>query len=246
MDEWLSTREAADILRVSEATVRRWSDDGSLPGRRVGKRRQRRFRARDVEAFSEPRASPAQPRRDPIVSASVGGIAVEAYSHLAAFYNTDAGMLRLTVPFLADGLRAGQPCFLMASGAVQETYLRALRRMLGHDLDAGLGGGGLVYRDGPGGSVEAALEFWEQALWSGIEKGAPLIRGVGEMHCVREQFSSEADMMTFEAAQNSTAKRFPCVLICQYDARRFSGETMLEALRTHPDLFSLPLGRFLN
>jgi hypothetical protein len=42
------------------------------------------------------------------------------------------------------------------------------------------------------------------------------------------------------------AKRFPTVLLCQYDAREFDGEIILRALKAHPDMFEQHLGGFLN
>ena len=39
-DSLLNTEEAARFLRVSEASIRRWSDAGLLPARRVGRRRE--------------------------------------------------------------------------------------------------------------------------------------------------------------------------------------------------------------
>src|SRR3989475_10391149 len=51
---WLSTRQAAKRLGVSEASVRRWSDRGLLPVQRVGKRLERRYKPEHVERFSAP------------------------------------------------------------------------------------------------------------------------------------------------------------------------------------------------
>jgi excisionase family DNA binding protein len=255
MDDGLSTREAAALLGVSEASVRRWSDVGVLPVRRVGTRRERRFRAADVEHFAAQRHTVAQSSRRartrlpagqgaPIVT--LAGAAVELFNHVCAFYGSDAGRLRLTIPFLAEGLQAGQPCFLLAHGEILEAYVHALRRMPGVDFDAARAAGRLVVADGPGATVEQALEFWEGTLWQAIETRAQVIRVVGEMASEREQFASEAEMLAYEVAINQTVKRFPCVVLCQYDARRFSGEAMLSALQSHPDLFKLPLGLFLN
>ena len=50
--DWLSTRQAAKRLGVSEASVRRWSDRGLLPVQRVGKRLERRFKAEHLERFA--------------------------------------------------------------------------------------------------------------------------------------------------------------------------------------------------
>ena len=73
-----------------------------------------------------------------------------------------------------------------------------------------------------------------------------LIRAVGEMVSERERFVSEREMLAYDAALDRTLKRFPCVVICQYDARHFSGSTLLSALKAHPDLFLMPMGPFLN
>jgi excisionase family DNA binding protein len=252
--DWLSTREAAARLGVSDASVRRWSDQGVLPVRRVGKRRERRFRVGDVEGFAEPRRAASQragravvqPAAPAPTAVTIAGLAVELSTHLAAFYASDSGRLRLTVPFLAEGLRAGQPCFLLAKGDVLQAYLQALGRTPWLDLDSALAADRLVIVDGPGSTVGEALDFWEQAFWKAVEKPAPVIRVVGEMASEREQFTSDAEMLAYEVALDQTIKRFPCVVVCQYDARRFSGEAMLSALRSHPDLFKLPLGLFLN
>ncbi len=50
--EWISLREAADILGVHPATVRNWADKGDLPSRRTpGKHR--RFRKADLLRYAE-------------------------------------------------------------------------------------------------------------------------------------------------------------------------------------------------
>jgi excisionase family DNA binding protein len=106
-DKLLNTEEAARFLRVSEASIRRWSDAGLLPVRRIGGRRERRFREADLIQYLGAGLPPAgaQAGAGP-ATVNVGGIALPLHSHLATFYNTDTGRLRLTIPFLADGIRA--------------------------------------------------------------------------------------------------------------------------------------------
>src|SRR5438876_7642526 len=48
-EEWLSLREAADMLGVHPATVRLWADRNELPSRRTSGGH-RRFRRADIEA----------------------------------------------------------------------------------------------------------------------------------------------------------------------------------------------------
>src|ERR1700682_1270076 len=107
----LNTAEAAQFLRVSQASIRRWSDAGLLAGHRVGRRRERRFAEADRVRFLN--RSEAPPRRETAIH--VGDLAIPVPGHLATFYSSDAGRLRLTVPFLADGLRSDPPCSLAGS-----------------------------------------------------------------------------------------------------------------------------------
>ncbi len=242
----LSTREAAERLGVSEASVRRWSDRGALPVQRVGKRRERRFRPEHLSRFAPPGrlARPRATPDSPVVL--LGGQAVKLHTHVAAFYNSDGARVRLTAPFLADGFAAGQPCFLIAHGEERDAYIKVMGQLLGADLDAAIASGLLTIADAAGRTAREAIDFWEQALWAAIDRHAVTIRIVGEMASVREAFVSEQEMLIFEAMFNLTSKRFPCVAICQYDVRKFSGEAVLAVLCTHPDMAELSLGLFLK
>src|SRR5690349_8375289 len=101
----LNTAEAARFLRVSQASIRRWSDSGMLPARRVGRRRERRFSEADLKNALTPAAKAQAPARDAAqTEVFLGGTRVPLHSHIATFYDTDEGRLRLTLPFLRDGL----------------------------------------------------------------------------------------------------------------------------------------------
>jgi hypothetical protein len=59
-------------------------------------------------------------------------------------------------------------------------------------------------------------------------------------------FKSTAGMMAYEQAYELMSSRYPAVTLCQYDAREFDGETMLQVLKSHPDMFERNMGAFLN
>jgi excisionase family DNA binding protein len=241
----LNTKEAAQFLRVSDASIRRWSDSGLLPVQRVGRRRERRFVQGDLQRFLENPPGDSRPAAPKLAAVNVGGTAVPLRTHLAPIYSTDFGGLRLSVPFLADGLRAGQPCFLVAAGKLLDRYTTALtdERI---DVAAARDSGGLVVIPGPGADVAEAISGWERGFGKALAAGPTVLRVIGEMVCEREVFGSEAAMMAYEEAYELMAKRFPVVTLCQYDAREFDGEIVLRVLKSHPDMFVQHLGGFLN
>jgi len=246
-DKLLNTAEAARFLRVSQASVRRWSDSGLLYARRVGRRRERRFREADLTIFlSQGSPSPAPTRLNTAAGVFIEGTYVAVHNHLATFYNSDESRLRLTIPFLREGLVSGQPCFLIAEGEVLDAYLQALRGRDGIDIDAAIRDQKFITAPRPGTSVKGALHFWESVLTRALAAGPTLLRAVGEMSSARKGFASDDQMIDFEVAFNTISKRLPVVALCQYDVREFSGETIFKAMRAHPDLYPLGIANFLN
>jgi transcriptional repressor of dcmA and dcmR len=241
----LNTREAARFLRVSEASIRRWSDFGLLPSHRVGPRRERRFAPADLRQFLGKPTGQAQPAASDVSSVSIGGASVPLRTHVAPIYSSDAGGLRLSVPFLADGLRAGQPCVLEATGVVLDRYAKALTEQ-GIDFAAAVDNGQLAVLAGPGANADDAVANWERVFAKALASGPTVLRLVGEMACIRPMFGSDAAMLHYEEAFEVMSKRFPLITLCQYDAREFNGETMLRVLKAHPDMYELHLGGFLN
>jgi excisionase family DNA binding protein len=244
VEELLNTAEAARFLRVSQASIRRWSDAGLLPSRRVGRRRERRFAESDLVQFLNRSDKPSAPAQPPALN--VGGLAIPVPGHLATFYSTDAGRMRLTVPFLAEGLRVGQPCFLVATNDILKAYLEALRNLDGFRLGQAEASGQFTAVGFDGATVEKAVSFWEGKFSDILSRGPSLIRHVGEMACVRPMFPSEDEMLRFEEGYEVMCRRFPVSAICQYDVRQFDGLAMLRVLKSHPDLFENRLATFLN
>jgi DNA binding domain, excisionase family len=236
--------EAARLLRVSEASIRRWSDSGLLPARRVGGRRERRFERSELERFLGQATGAKQ--SVPTATLALGGVSIPLRGHFAPIYNTDAGALRLTLPFLADGLRAGQTCFLAATGQVLDRYANALADEPGVDLKGAKQTGQLVVLAWPGASAADVIANWEQLFAKALAVRPAMLRVVGDMACERHMFPSEAEMMAYEEAYDRMARRFPLVTLCAYDARQFGGETILRMLKAHPDMFQQHLGLFLS
>jgi excisionase family DNA binding protein len=239
-----TTSSAASYLGVSEASVRRWADAGLLSVQRVGPRRARRFAEEDLrrlKASARMAGFASSGGVKPPAAARSGQFG--AHDHLATFYDSDVGRLRLSLPFLRDGLLAGQRCFLVASKAVADEYVDALSRQPGLDVPAAIESGALSIRADVGSSSREATAAWERLWWEALGLGASAMRVVGEM-ATYEGFADVGEMLAYEMAYDSLAQRHPVVTLCQYDVRHFSGETIIGALKAHPDLFSKRIADF--
>jgi excisionase family DNA binding protein len=245
-DKLLTTREAARFLRASEASLRRWADAGLLPASRVGRRRARRFKEHDLLRFMGPdqggpsRATTGLPR-----AISLEGMFVGLGSHLASFFSTDTGRLRLGLPFLRDGIQSGQTCLLFAPPDARGPYLRALERD-GVDVAAAERDGLLMMLSVPALAPEQFIGRLED-LFIDITRQRPgPFRFLGEPIAGLAALQTVNAYLSFERQCSALAKRFPVVILCPYDVRQFDGQTIIEGLKLHHDTFAYELGYFLN
>jgi excisionase family DNA binding protein len=241
MADLIGTREAARLLGVSEASVRRWSDAGLLASRRVGRRGGRRFERSAVMGLMP---AGSRGRSGSPVVAVLEGHELPAHTHLSAFYTGESGRFRLAVPFLRDGILAGQGCILMAKPGTARGYESQLRAE-GIDIDRAVDSGTFQVL-APFRSIEEGLEAFERAFTAITRRGGVLIRLLGEATENRDSLRSLAGLLRFEVQLDLLLHRFPVITVCQYDARRLAGENVVSVLKTHADNFDQPLGMFLN
>jgi len=81
---------------------------------------------------------------------------------------------------------------------------------------------------------EEMLETLRQFYNTSIEKGYKSCRVSGEMHWALQQISGSERLMEYEALVNNVLVTHPVTAICQYDARKFSGELIIDCLKVHP------------
>jgi excisionase family DNA binding protein len=251
--ELLDISEAAEFLNVSETSLRRWTNAGILPCLRIGLRRERRFRRADLLAFMEQPATAQHPanrmgdtmnvrgwQEDPVQDEPVATI---RGNHLCGIYGTDAGRLDLAVPFLLEGLQKESVCFLVAPLAVQEDVVKAMKAKR-PSLDADIEAGRLIVTEHQE-SPAAQCRFFETAMKKAEDEGVESFRVVGDMWGLRLLVSAE-EMVELEVGfERLIVPRFPVVALCAYDARKFAGVELLDALKDHEDTFRFPMGRTL-
>ena len=244
----LTIKEAAALLKVSEASLRRWTNAGQLACMRLGAKRERRFRRDDLMSFLEDRTATTAPAKPPSARPAevlLEGINIAYGNHICTLYGNDLGRLKWSVPFLADGLRNGDACFLIAAKPVRDQILGQIREANDGVAEA-LDQGRLVLSDGVAGG-QAMCEFVEHSLVMATHSGTQSFRLIGDMTWCLHLGMSVDELIEYEARYDNTiAHRFPVVSLCQYDVREFSGSAILGALKCHEDTFNYPLSRFMG
>jgi len=174
-------------------------------------------------------------------------VMVQAGSHLATYFSSEAGRVRIAGPFLREGIVLGQPCFLIASGKVLGRYIKALEKELNGELGEARRRGLFATAPTPGRTVEEALAFWDEQVAAAVSASGPtIVRIVGDMACVKATFPTVQQMLIFERQLGAIIKRSPTVAICQYDVREFDGPSLLEAIKAHPDVSDLGFAKFVS
>jgi excisionase family DNA binding protein len=246
--DFLDIAEAARFLNVSETSLRRWTNAGTLPCIRVGQRRERRFRRADLLAFTEQQPSrlaltDAQPTPGSTAWAPDDVITLTRGGHLCALYDSELGRATLAVRFILEGLEEGSMVYVVASPTATRSLLRYLkekRPSLQRDLTAGK----LVVGD-YGNSTRAQIKDFEAKLNKAAAAGSQSFRVFGDVWQMRKKGSAQR-FAEYEAAYDQfIVRRYPVVTVCAYDVRKFSGVEVLDALKAHRDTFRYPLERAL-
>ena len=156
---------------------------------------------------------------------------VAAGSHVAHFYETRDEWRAVMVPWLYQGLRAGEKCvYVMNAG---RDWMDAREELIaaGIDVREALESGRLEIREGCRdprdlqGGLDAAL--------AGVPGSWRSVRWGGDMLWARERVPSSGTLMSFESSMNTLCEH-PVAFFCQYDLTRFPGYVIMDVLRTHP------------
>lgn len=160
-------------------------------------------------------------------------------NHLCGIYGTDAGRLDLAVPFLLEGLEKNSVCFLVAPSDVLKAVAEAMREKR-PSLDSDIKAGRLILSEHQK-TPAAQCRFFEIAMKKAEDDGAESFRVVGDMWGLRLLVSA-SEMVELELGFESLiVPNFPVVALCAYDARKFTGIELLEALKDHADTFKFPM-----
>ena len=168
------------------------------------------------------------------------GVTWQPGHHICGFYRKPLERDNILVPFLADGLAAGDKCTCVVDSCTPGDVLDRLAERLAvgpylsdrrlEVLDAD----GTYLAEG-GFLPERMLKFWEAKARQGPSGDVGgFARNVGDMSWAHRDPRAVDDLIGYESELNRIMSDFPQVNLCLYDLTRCSGELIMDVLKTHP------------
>jgi hypothetical protein len=176
------------------------------------------------------------------VSLGVSDLRLAPHDHICAFYRGIEERDEILIPYLREGLRSGDKCICIVDATNPDAVLTSLSASSDIDVRPCLSSSQIdvmtsrdAYLCGGSFSTDAMLQFWERSLSSATGSGSyPFARVVGEMTWALRDLPGSDELVDYEAQLNHLIARHPIVVLCLYDLDRFSGELLVDILKTHP------------
>jgi len=195
---------------------------------------------------------PIHERRNPLPESSpsiqgrhirIGGSVLGPRAHICAFFNGPDDEYRVLLPFIKDGLDAGEKAVHTVDPDRREEHFRQLESA-GLDLTALRTSGQIEVRtwidthlrDGKF-DPDATLELFGRITTAARQQGYPLIRFVTHMEWALANIPDLNDLLEYEAKANEAwLRREQPVhpVVCTYDLTKFRGDIVVDVMRTHP------------
>ena len=160
--------------------------------------------------------------------------------HVCAFFNSDEEEYRVLLPFIKDGFESGDKAIHVVNPNQHHDHLQRLAG-IGIDSTAVERSGQFELRSSTqtylqdGRFDQDRMLHWFEQMASGNAEGRfPLSRIVCRMDWVPDGHSHIDDLIEFEARVNDVWCRHDDAVICSYHLSKFSGDAVIDIMRTHP------------
>ena len=216
----LDIKDASGFLNVSEMTIRRWTNSGTLKCYRLGGKRERRFLKSDLEELLQPSQNH---RMKPL---GFGGQMAPDGLHMTHFYSGKDGALEVSVPYILEGFRQEEVVLAVMPPEKSRKLLAKLERER-NPVATWIKSGRLNVTAGMGSPGEM-INFL--ANFAGKTNK---IRVVGDMIWTVRKGWDLATLRTLEEAPSLMPPIENALLLCQYSLEDFSGTTIMMAAELH-------------
>ncbi len=174
------------------------------------------------------------------VPSGIDDIGLAPGSHVCAFYRGDADRDRLLTGYLGAGLAAGDKCICVVDSALTAKRLKSLPRSRSQpgppdgQLDIHLPES--TYLAGGEFTTSHMLAFWTESMIKAEIDGYSFFRLAGEMTWALRDAPGVEHLIGYESELNRVTSSYPVIVLCLYDLDRFSGEIVVNVVKTHPQV----------
>lgn len=168
------------------------------------------------------------------------GSQLDETRHVCAFFNSEEEEYRVLLPFIKDGFQCGHKAIHVVNTGKREEHLQRLAEA-GIDAAAAQQSGQLDLRvntevylpDGRFDQDRMIAAFEQLASGNSIGQYSPS-RICCRMDWAVAQQSCVDDVIEFESRVNDVWRRHDDAVICTYHLGQFSGDAVIDIMRTHP------------
>jgi hypothetical protein len=165
-----------------------------------------------------------------------------AGTHICLIYSSEEERRKIIGRYLNAGLNAGEKVVYIADLSspleinewVSEEDLNSARPVNLNKLD--IRNAKETYFPGGIFIPEEMLEKIKDLYEDSILENFPASRISGEMTWATKSIPGSERLMEYESKINDVVEKYPVTAVCQYDASKFYGATLLECLKVHPYL----------
>jgi hypothetical protein len=162
-------------------------------------------------------------------------------NHICGFFSNREEEYQLLLPFIKDGFARGEKAFHVVNPRLRDDHIQRLESV-GIDVEGVEKSGQLELCDWeqayfPDGRFDQnrMLAMWQEVMGGAVQSGYTRTRLIAHMEWALEDREGARDLIEYEARFNLIHEaRDP--VICAYDLRRFTGDVIMDVMRTHPTI----------
>jgi hypothetical protein len=177
------------------------------------------------------------PPTDPV---RIGGFSLGKHRHVGAFFHNREEQYRILLPFVKEGLDRGEKAIHIVDRGLRDDHRRRLAT-------------GAVEVAGCESAGQLSLLGWEETYLRGgrfdqhrmldqlsgllaepHRQGFSRSRLLAHMEWALGNRPGSGDLVEYETRLNYLCLRQPNPVVCVYDLTLFSGDTVVDLMRTHP------------
>ncbi|MCC7373560.1 MAG: MEDS domain-containing protein [Verrucomicrobiales bacterium] len=178
------------------------------------------------------------PKRD--IHLGMGDGTFPEGTHMCLIYSDEAERRESIGRYLALGLADRESVSYFAD-TTSEEEIQSWLDMISREASSGVTAADIkvhsaesVYCPNGRFDPDEMLERLGGCYQTAVASGRAGARVSGEMTWALKGIPGSHRLIEYEAKINLHVEKFPTTAVCQYDARRFDGATLLEVLRVHP------------